>query len=271
MELITLKLLGSNLNNQMNIYEVYKDMPEASQIGFQDPASPIMEEIINFHNYVMVYLSFIAVGLGWMMIEILRTYSKSKRVISHKYLVHGTLIELIWTVSPALILVAIAFPSFKLLYLMDEVIDPAITIKAIGHQWYWSYEYSDYAKQDGSTINFDSYMVPEEDLEIGDLRLLEVDNKVVVPKETHVRVVVSAADVLHSWAVPSLGIKIDANPGRLNQTAFLADRAGRYYGQCSEICGANHGKMPIVVEAVSLTEYCNYIEELLVEAREDEE
>lgn len=250
--------------------EIYRDIAEANQLGFQDPASPIMEEIINFHNYVMVYLTFILVGIGWVMIEILRNYSKNKRVISHKYLVHGTFIELVWTITPAAILLAIALPSFKLVYLMDEIIDPAITIKAIGHQWYWSYEYSDYAKQDGSSINFDSYMVPTEDLELGDLRLLEVDNKVVVPADTHVRVIITAADVLHSWAIPSLGVKLDANPGRLNQTGFLAERAGRYYGQCSEICGSNHARMPIVVEAVSLSDYCNFIESFLTEAREDE-
>jgi cytochrome c oxidase subunit 2 len=254
----------------MKIYEIYRDVAELGQLGFQDPASPIMEEIINFHNYVMVYLTFILVALAWMMGAILVKYAKSTRVISHKFLVHGTVIEFIWTVMPAFILIAIAFPSFKLLYLMDEVVDPSITIKAIGHQWYWSYEYSDYAQQDGVNIEFDSYMIPEDDLELGDLRLLEVDNKVIVPKDTHVRVVVSSADVLHCWAVPSLGVKVDANPGRLNQTAFLAERAGRYYGQCSEICGANHGKMPIVVEAVSLTQYCDFVNEMLQDARDEE-
>ena len=150
---------------------------------------------------------------------------------------------------------------------MDEVVDPAITLKVIGHQWYWSYEYSDYADQDGSTINFDSYMIPTADLEVGQLRLLEVDEKVVVPANTHVRVIITSADVIHSWAVPSLGVKLDAVPGRLNQTGFLANRSGIFYGQCSEICGANHAFMPIVVEAVSLDEYCLYINEKLASAR----
>lgn len=152
-----------------------------------------------------------------------------------------TLIELIWTITPAFVLIAIAFPSFKLLYLMDEVIDPAMTIKALGHQWYWSYEYSDFVNEDGESIEFDSYLVPTDDLEEGQLRLLEVDNRVVVPVGTHIRFIVTGADVIHSFAVPSLGLKIDAIPGRLNQTSVLVEREGVYYGQCSEICGVHHG------------------------------
>ena len=244
------------------------DIVEPYQLGFQDPASPIMEEIINFHNYVCIYLAFVIFGVVWMLGNIILNFSKSKRIISHKYLIHGTLIEIIWTITPAVILVLIAFPSFKLLYLMDEVIDPAVTVKVVGHQWYWSYEYSDYATQDGTSINFDSYMIPEGELETGDFRLLEVDNRLVVPVDTHVRVIVTSADVLHSWAVPSLGVKMDAVPGRLNQTSFLAYREGIFYGQCSEICGANHAFMPIVVEAVPVENYCTHIDSLLEEARE---
>lgn len=229
------------------------------QLGFQDPSSPVMEEIINFHNYVMIYLTFIIAAVSWILSDILTSYSRSKKIISHKYLVHGTWLEVVWTITPAVILVLIAFPSFKLIYLIDEVIDAGITIKAIGHQWYWSYEYSDYATQDGKSIEFDSYMIPEDDLTTGDLRLLEVDNRIVVPTNTNIRMIITAADVIHSWAVPSLGVKLDAIPGRLNQVAFLATREGVYYGQCSEICGANHAFMPIVVEAVNLDAYCNYI------------
>lgn len=151
---------------------------------------------------------------------------------------------------------------------MDEVIDPAVTVKAIGHQWYWSYEYSDYATQDGTSIAFDSYMIPESDLEVGDFRLLEVDNRLVVPVDTHLRVIVTAADVIHCWAVPSLGVKVDAVPGRLNQSSFLVYREGVFYGQCSEICGVNHAFMPIVVEAVPIENYCTHIDNLLAEARE---
>ena len=171
-----------------------------------------------------------------------------------------TLIELIWTITPALVLIAIAFPSFRLLYLLDEVISPTITIKVVGHQWYWSYEYSDYVNESGESIEFDSYMLPESDLELGQFRLLDVDNKVIVPVDTHIRLIVTGADVIHSWAVPSLGIKIDAVPGRLNQTSILAERPGLFYGQCSEICGVWHGFMPIAVEAVSVQDYLTWID-----------
>ena len=244
------------------------DIGENYQYGFQDPASPVMEEIIDFHNYVMIYMTFIIIAVFWILFQIIMNFMKTKRFISHKFLVHGTFIETVWTITPAVILFFIGVPSIKLLYLMDEVIDPALTIKVVGHQWYWSYEYSDYADQDGTTINFDSYMVSESDLELGDLRLLEVDNRLVVPVGVHTRLIIAAADVLHSWAVPGLGIKMDAVPGRLNQTSLLANREGVFYGQCSEICGANHAFMPIVVEAVSLNDYCNYIDSQLGEARE---
>lgn len=244
------------------------DVAEKWQLGFQEPASPVMVEIINFHNYVCFYLSFILIGVSYMLFQILTKFPKSKRYISHKFLIHGTTLELVWTISPAIILALIAYPSFKLIYLMDQIMEPAITIKAIGHQWYWSYEYSDYASQDGTTINFDSIMLAEDELEVGDFRLLEVTNRVVVPVNTHVRVIVTSADVLHCWAIPSLGVKLDAVPGRLNQTNFLATREGIFYGQCSEICGANHAFMPIVIEVVSLKDYCEYISERLAEARE---
>ena len=239
------------------------DVIENYMFGFQDPASLVQEEIINFHHYMFIYLSFILVAVTWILYRIIVSFDRNTRVISHKFLVHGSLVEIIWTITPALILLSIAFPSFKLLYLIDEVIDPAITIKVIGHQWYWSYEYSDYVDFNGQTISYDSYMIKEEDLNVGDFRLLEVDNRLVVPVNTHVRVIITAADVLHSWAVPSLGIKLDAIPGRLNQTNLIADRVGEFYGQCSEICGINHAFMPIVVESVSLNKYCSHIDSLL--------
>ena len=155
----------------------------------------------------------------------------------------------------ALILIAIAFPSFRLLYLLDEVISPTVTIKVVGHQWYWSYEYSDYINVSGESIEFDSYMIPDSDLELGQFRLLDVDNKVVIPTDTHIRLIVTGADVIHSFAVPSLGLKIDAVPGRLNQTSFIALRPGVFRGQCSEICGVYHGFMPIAVKAVPYEEF----------------
>nr|YP_004123483.1 cytochrome c oxidase subunit II [Halisarca harmelini]ADT81734.1 cytochrome c oxidase subunit 2 [Halisarca harmelini] len=226
------------------------DAPEPWQLGFQDAASPIMEEVIFLHDQIMFILTLIITTVLWLIISSLNNKHY------HRYLTDGTVIEVIWTLIPAAILVFIAFPSLKLLYLMDEVIDPALTIKAIGHQWYWSYEYSDYG---ADTIEFDSYMIPTSDLNSGDLRLLEVDNRVVVPIQTQVRVLVTGADVLHSFAVPSLSVKIDAVPGRLNQTSFLIKRPGVFYGQCSEICGANHSFMPIVIEGVSLDKYINWV------------
>jgi cytochrome c oxidase subunit 2 len=173
---------------------------------------------------------------------------------------HGTEIEIIWTVTPSLILMLIAMPSFALLYSMDEVVDPAVTLKVVGHQWYWTYEYSDYAMDNETSIVYDSYMVAEDDLEAGDLRLLEVDNRVVLPVDSHIRVLITSADVLHCWAVPSLGIKCDAVPGRLNQIAVYMDRLGLFYGQCSEICGMNHGFMPIAVESVKMPQYVEWLQ-----------
>ena len=225
------------------------DLPESWQLGFQDSAHPVMEEIIFFHDQVMFILIIIITTVFWLIVKALSGKSY------HRYLVDGTLLEIIWTLVPALILVLIAFPSLKLLYLMDEVMDSSLTIKAIGHQWYWSYEYSDYQTE---TLEFDSYMVPPSDLNKGDFRLLEVDNRLVVPINTHVRVLVTGADVLHSFAVPALAVKMDAVPGRLNQTGFFIKRPGIFYGQCSEICGANHSFMPIVIEAVSLDKYINW-------------
>ena len=245
----------------MNLFKF--DVAENYALGFQDAGSMVMEEIINFHNFVMIYLVFIIVAVLWILLQAMNRFNKVNRFISHKYMIHGSLIEIIWTLTPALILVTIAFPSFKLLYLIDEVIDPAITIKIIGHQWYWSYEYSDYYDQNGKTINYDSFMIKEEDLNIGDFRNLEVDNRLVVPVDTHVRILVTGADVIHSWAVPSLGIKLDAIPGRLNQTNLLAYREGVFYGHCNEICGVNHAFMPIVVESVNLQKYCSHIDSLL--------
>ena len=239
---------------------IFNDAPHPWQIGFQDSAAPGFSGIVELHNTIFFYLVVICVGVFWALGSIIFYYNIKKSPIVHKYLNHGTLIELIWTISPALVLIAIAFPSFRLLYLLDEVISPTITIKVVGHQWYWSYEYSDYINERGESIEFDSYMIPESDLELGQFRLLDVDNKVIVPTDTHVRLIVTGADVIHSFAVPSLGLKIDAVPGRLNQTSFLAERTGTFYGQCSEICGVWHGFMPIAIEAVSVQDYLSWID-----------
>jgi cytochrome c oxidase subunit 2 len=237
---------------------IYCDAPEAWQLGFQDAASPMMQGIINLHHDIMFFLVFIIAFVSWMLGRTLWHFNVLTNPVPARF-VHGTTIEIIWTLFPSVILMFIAIPSFALLYSMDEVVDPAITIKAIGHQWYWTYEYSDYNNSDEQSLAFDSYMIPEDDLELGQLRLLEVDNRVVVPAKTHLRIIITSADVLHSWAVPSLGVKCDAVPGRLNQVSMFVQRDGVYYGQCSEICGTNHGFMPIVVEAVSLDDYVSWI------------
>nr|YP_009684861.1 cytochrome c oxidase subunit 2 [Gloiopeltis furcata]BBK20774.1 cytochrome c oxidase subunit 2 [Gloiopeltis furcata] len=234
------------------------DAAENWQLGFQDPATPIMEGIINLHHDLMFFICVISVFVSWMLFRTLWHFGQGQNP-TPSTLTHGTLIEIIWTITPAFILLTIAIPSFSLLYAMDEIVSPAITVKTLGHQWYWSYEYSDYSNENGESVVYDSYMVPEEDLEIGQLRLLEVDNRMVIPTNTHVRVIVTAADVLHSWAIPSLGVKCDAIPGRLNQTSLFVKREGLYYGQCSEICGINHGFMPIVIEVVPLADYVSWL------------
>jgi len=234
------------------------------QIGFQDPATPIMEGIINFHNHIMFFLVITGLFVCWLLFRCCVLYSWENNPTVDNF-THSTKLEIIWTVVPALVLMVIAIPSFALLYSMDEMLDPAITLKIIGHQWYWSYEYSDYnhLTEENEGLNFDSYMIAEEDLTVGAFRLLEVDHRVVLPVNTHIRVLVTAADVLHSWAVPSFGIKVDACPGRLNQTSLFIKRPGVFYGQCSEICGTNHGFMPICVVAVSLEDYATWIESKL--------
>lgn len=200
--------------------------------------------------------------VGWRRARCLHFFSSDRNPVPETT-VHGTTLEIVWTIVPALILVGIAVPSFALLYAIDEIIEPAVTVKCVGHQWYWSYEYGDYSNEDGEIINFDSYRVPDEDLDEGNLRLLEVDNRVVLPVDTHVRLVVTAADVLHCWTVPSFGVKRDACPGRLNQASVFVKRVGTYYGQCSEICGTNHAFRPIAVDVVSLDDYVGWVAQQL--------
>lgn len=239
--------------------QIRLDAPTPWGIYFQDSATPQMEGVIELHDIIMYYLVIILFGVGWMLFSIIWNFNHKKSPISHKYLNHGTLIELIWTITPAVVLILIAFPSFKLLYLMDEVNDPSMTIIAEGHQWYWSYQYPDFLDSNNDLIEFDSYIIPDSDLEPGSLRLLEVDNRVVLPELTHVRILVTAGDVIHSFAVPSLGIKCDAYPGRLNELSIFINREGVYYGQCSEICGILHSSMPIAIEAISPSKFINWL------------
>ena len=235
------------------------DSPEPWQMSIQEAASPVAEGISELLDSLTFYLIIIVFGVLWAIFNTLHYYKEDKNPITHHFS-HGATIELVWTISPALFLIAMAFPSFKLLYLTDEVYSPSMTIKAVGHQWYWSYEYSDFLNEDGESIEFDSYMIPESDLEDGQLRLLDVDNNVVIPVDTNIRFIVTGQDVIHSFAVPSLGMKVDGIPGRLNQTAPIAEREGLFYGQCSELCGILHGFMPICVEAVSPEKYLEWME-----------
>ncbi len=238
----------------------YCDAPKPWGLYFQDSASPQMEGLVELHDNILFYLVIVLFGVGWTLASIVKNYTSTSSPVSHKYLNHGTLIELIWTITPALILILIAFPSFKLLYLMDEISDPAMAVLAEGHQWYWSYQYPDFLNSDAEFIEFDSYLVPEADLEDGALRMLEVDNRVILPELTHVRFIVTGADVIHSFACPSLGIKCDAYPGRLSQVSVLINREGVFYGQCSEICGILHSSMPIVIESVSIEKFLAWLE-----------
>ena len=240
---------------------INSDAPSAWGIYFQDSATPQMEGLIELHDNIMYYLVIILFSVGWILLSLVRNYINNKSPISHKYLNHGTLIELIWTITPAVILILIAFPSFKLLYLMEEVSDPSMSVLAEGHQWYWSYQYPDFLDSSDEFIEFDSYIVPESVLEEGRLRMLEVDNRVVLPELTHVRFIITSGDVIHSFACASLGIKCDAYPGRLNQVSVFVNREGVFYGQCSEICGILHSSMPIVIESVSLEKFLTWLEE----------
>jgi len=237
------------------------DAPSAWGIYFQDSATPQMEGLVELHDNIMYYLVIILFSVGWILISIVRNYVNTKSPISHKYLNHGTLIELIWTITPAIILILIAFPSFKLLYLMDEVSDPSMSVLAEGHQWYWSYQYPDFLDSNDEFIEFDSYIVPDSDLEEGRLRMLEVDNRVILPELTHVRFIITSGDVIHSFSCNSLGIKCDAYPGRLNQVSVFINREGVFYGQCSEICGILHSSMPIVIESISLEKFLIWLKE----------
>jgi len=222
-------MLYTILTQNVNLFEQC-DAPRPWGIYFQDSASPQMEALVELHDNIMFYLIIILFAVGWILTSIIVKFTSSKSPISHKYVSHGTLVELIWTITPGLILIFIAFTSFKLLYLMDEVSDINMTLYIEGHQWYWSYQYPDFLDNDGEFIEYDSYLVPESDLEDGALRMLDVDERVILPEITHVRFIVTSGDVIHSYACPALGIKADAYPGRLNQASALINREGTFYG-----------------------------------------
>jgi cytochrome c oxidase subunit 2 len=228
------------------------------QFGIQDPATPIAVGIYKFHHDLIFILIFVVVFVSWMLFKIVIRFN-NKVFTTPTSVVHGTTIEIVWTLIPAVILIIIAVPSFSLLYAVDEVVNPSITLKIVGNQWYWNYQYSDYENEDQESIVFDSYLLPEDELSLGNLRLLEVDNRVVLPIDTHIRLIVTSADVLHCWTIPSFGVKIDACPGRLNESSLFVERQGVFYGQCSEICGINHGFIPIAVEILTIEDYVSWI------------
>nr|YP_009002099.1 cytochrome c oxidase subunit II [Protaetia brevitarsis]AGM48365.1 cytochrome c oxidase subunit II [Protaetia brevitarsis] len=214
----------------------------------QDSASPLMEQLSFFHNHTLLILLMITVLVGYLMSTLFfNTHN-------YRFLLEGQMIEIIWTILPAVTLIFIALPSLRLLYLLDEINNPLVSVKTIGHQWYWSYEYSDFL-----SFEFDSYMVPTNELTKNSFRLLDVDNRTILPYNSQIRMMITAADVIHSWTIPALSVKIDATPGRLNQISFLMNRAGLFFGQCSEICGANHSFMPIAVESISPAYFTKWI------------
>lgn len=196
----------------------------------------------------MIIITVITVTVIYIMFRLII------RKLGNRILLERQAIELIWTILPAIILIFIALPSLKILYMIEETNKPIITIKAIGHQWFWSYEYSDFKK-----IEFDSYIKPTTDLEDNEFRLLETDNRLVLPYNTQTRILITSSDVIHSWTIPSLGIKVDASPGRINQGNILINRPGLFYGQCSEICGANHRFIPIVLERININRFLNWL------------
>jgi len=232
-------------------------------LGFQPAASPIMEQIHSFHTYVTIIITLIALFVLGLLVYVMARFNE-KRNPNPTRTTHNTPLEIAWTVVPVLILVAIAIPSFRLLFAQYDFPKPDLTITATGNQWYWSYEYPDHG------ITFDSIMVPEADLKEGQPRLLTVDREVVVPVNKNVIVGVKANDVIHDWALPSFGIKLDAVPGRLQTTWFRAEREGIFYGQCSELCGRNHAFMPIAVRVVSEAEFADWLAKAKASAARDD-
>ncbi len=232
------------------------DGPLSWQTGFQDPATPAFEGMIHFYNYLYLWIIFIAVFVFWILLKIIVVFKKEKDETFdlREIFTHSSSLEIIWTILPAFLLLSIAIPSFTLLYSLDELVNPKLTLKIIGHQWYWSYEYSDLSTKipnvKNATIAFDSYLLPTSEFNNSGIRLLETDNRVTLPMKTHIRLLVTSADVLHSWTIPSFGVKVDACPGRLTQASLFIKRRGLFYGQCSEICGVNHGFMPITVKVM---------------------
>ncbi|NBX04153.1 MAG: cytochrome c oxidase subunit II [Alphaproteobacteria bacterium] len=230
----------------------YEGMAKPWQLGFQEAATPVMERLVGMHDILLVIITAITIFVLIALIYICVRFSKKNNPVASKT-THNAKLEVIWTVIPILILVGIAIPSLRLHYYMQNVQEPELTVKVTGYQWYWGYEYPD-----NGGISFESRIIEDKDLKPGDIRLLSVDNRLVVPVDTTVRVLLTGADVIHAFAVPAFGIKKDAMPGRLNETWFKATKTGTFYGQCSELCGVKHGFMPIVVDVVSKEDFAKW-------------
>ena len=233
--------------------EALANQPKNWQLGFQESASETMRDIVSFHNNLLLPI-IVAISVFVLFLMVYACFRfRASRNPNPSTRTHNVAIEVLWTLIPCLILIVIAVPSFKNLYSQDRIPKADVTIKAVGYQWYWGYEYPD------ENIIFDSYMLEDKDLKAGQPRLLAVDNVVVVPVNKVVKVLITANDVLHAWALPSFGVKRDAVPGRINETWFKAERVGTFYGQCSELCGIKHAFMPIEVRVVSEEDYQEWL------------
>jgi len=232
----------------------HAEEPQPWELGLQPAASLSAERIDSFHSLLLWIITLIALFVLGLLLYVVWRFRASKNPVPTRTS-HNTVIEVLWTVVPIMILVIIAIPSFKLLYYVDKTHDAELTLKAIGHQWYWSYEYPD------SKVSFDAMVIEDADLKPGQLRLLDTDNRVVLPVHTNIRLLIASTDVIHAWTVPPLGININAVPGRLNETWVNIEREGVYYGQCFQLCGINHGFMPIAIEAVSKPAFAKWLDD----------
>lgn len=236
-----------------NVYRLLSDAPERNQMYLSDPCTTYMEGLLSFNKTLIILISAIVVIVGWLLFSTVSNYEEFNNS-DRKNFFHSNVLEITWTSLPALALLLLAPSSFALLYSLDEVASPKVSVKIIGHQWFWSYEVSDFdflisCLGSDKTLKYTCYMLSTETIieknYVGFLRLLETNKRVLLPSNTHIRLLITSVDVLHSWTIPSFGIKVDACPGRLNQINIFLKRAGLFFGQCSEICGVNHGFMPI--------------------------
>ena len=236
-------------------FELYGKQATDWQLSFQNPATDLMGSVVGLHNIILIVMTLVTLFVLFLLFYVSFRFSAKRNPIPSTR-THNTVVEVLWTAIPIVILVVLAIPSFKLLYQQEKSENYDMTVKVIGHQWYWEYEYPDHGD-----FYFESYMVQEQDLEEGDLRLLTVDNPLVIPANKNIQILITAGDVLHSWAVPSMGLKTDAVPGRLNETWVNVKEPGIYRGQCSEICGSGHGFMPVVVKVLPEREFMAWANE----------